>query len=63
MDWLWLLARDFNSIIDSSERVGGASTARVDCCWFQDFLFSNGLRDLEACAAKFTWCHGVCFKD
>lgn len=36
----------------------GAPSACVGCYWFRDFLFSNGLEDLGACGAQFTWCHG-----
>lgn len=58
VDGSWLLAGDFNLILDSSDRVGDATTGRVGCRWFRDFLFLNGLRDLRACGARFTWCRG-----
>ncbi|KAG8486196.1 hypothetical protein CXB51_019495 [Gossypium anomalum] len=51
----WLIAGDFNSILDISERRGSATTTRSGCSLFQDFLFNNGLQDLGCCGSHFTW--------
>ncbi|TYI31158.1 hypothetical protein ES332_A05G433900v1 [Gossypium tomentosum] len=42
----WLIAGDFDSILDMSKRRGDAATFRNGCAHFQEFLFNNGLRDL-----------------
>lgn len=57
MNGPWLLA-DFNSILDSLERIRGALTGRTGCRWFLDFLFSNSLHDLGVFGARFTSCRG-----
>lgn len=54
----YILTGDFNSILDSSKRVGGASILKAGCKWFHEFLFNNALRDLGASGAQFTWCRG-----
>lgn len=56
---LWLIARDFNSILDASDRAGGANISRVGCIWFQDFIFNKGLRDLGFSGPRFTWGRGT----
>ncbi|KAA3466548.1 putative Transposon TX1 [Gossypium australe] len=52
----WVLIGDFNSILDSSKRAGGASILKAGCKWFHEFLFNNALWDLGASGAQFTWC-------
>lgn len=37
----WLIVGDFNSILDSSKRVGGANIICVGCNLFQSFMFDN----------------------
>ncbi|MBA0844987.1 hypothetical protein Goarm_022485, partial [Gossypium armourianum] len=54
----WMLANDFNSILDGGERKCGASISRVGYKWFIKFLFDNALQDLGASGAKFAWCKG-----
>ncbi|KAG8503222.1 hypothetical protein CXB51_001179 [Gossypium anomalum] len=54
----WILTGDFNFILDSSKRAGGASVSKAGCKWFHEFLFNNALRDLGASGAQFTWCRG-----
>ncbi|TYH93863.1 hypothetical protein ES332_A12G002000v1 [Gossypium tomentosum] len=51
--------RDFNSLLDVSERRGGSATSRNRCAFFsQDFLFNYELRDLGYCGSRFTWSRG-----
>lgn len=54
----WIFTGDFNCILDSTKRSGGASLTHVGCKWFQKFFFDNGLRDMEASGARFTWYRG-----
>lgn len=54
VDGSWVLAGNFNCIINNSERSGGATISQVGYKWFREFLFDNALRDLGACGAKFT---------
>ncbi|XP_052878530.1 uncharacterized protein LOC128285181 [Gossypium arboreum] len=55
----WLIAGDFNSLLDVSERRGGSATSRNRCAFFsQDFLFNYELRDLGYCGSRFTWSRG-----
>lgn len=51
----WILVGDFNLITDGFERFGGAPNVRAGYLLFNDFLFLNGLRDISASGAKFTW--------
>lgn len=43
----WILAGDFNYILDGSESSSGARISHMGCKWFQQFLFGNWFRDLE----------------
>ncbi|KAK8292989.1 hypothetical protein V6Z12_D06G159300 [Gossypium hirsutum] len=52
MEGPWMLADDFNYILDRGERKGGASISRVGCKWFREFLSDNGLQDLGSSGAK-----------
>lgn len=54
IEGLWILAEDFNYILASSERSGGASLSRVGCKRFHEFMFENALRDLGASGSVFT---------
>ncbi|KAA3455618.1 Endonuclease/exonuclease/phosphatase [Gossypium australe] len=58
IDGSWIIAGDFNAILDSLERAGGAAILQVCCRWFNPSLFNNGLRDLGSSGAKFTWSRG-----
>lgn len=58
IDEPWLIARDFNSILDVLERAGGAAIARNGCVYFQKFVFNNDLRDLGCSGSRFTWSRG-----
>lgn len=51
----WILAGDFNCILNGNERSGGVRLPHVGCKWFQKFLFDNGLKVFEASGAQFTW--------
>ncbi|KAI9093888.1 hypothetical protein K1719_026886 [Acacia pycnantha] len=57
----WLLAGDFNAILNHDERQGG-STHRADgCSLFNNFVNSNGLMDMGSQGPKFTWRRGSLF--
>ncbi|MBA0635734.1 hypothetical protein Godav_029981, partial [Gossypium davidsonii] len=51
----WLIAGDFDSILNMSKKRGDATTFRNGCAHFQEFLFNNGLRELGYCESRFTW--------
>ncbi|TYI30578.1 hypothetical protein ES332_A05G397800v1 [Gossypium tomentosum] len=54
IDEPWLIAGDFNSMLDMFERIGCAATFRNGCAYFKEFLFTNGLLDLDCCMSHFT---------
>ncbi|KAI9119975.1 hypothetical protein K1719_008944 [Acacia pycnantha] len=54
----WLLAGDFNDILHQDERKGGSVHRARGCCFFNKFLHSNGLVDLEFSGLRFTWRRG-----
>lgn len=43
---LWVIAGDFNAIIDGFERVGGANSTKNRCMHLREFMFNNSLHDL-----------------
>ncbi|MBA0608818.1 hypothetical protein Godav_020999 [Gossypium davidsonii] len=43
----WILAGDFNSILDSLEHDGGVIRVKASCNFFKDFLVKNKLRDMD----------------
>lgn len=58
----WLLAGDFNDIVDSSERRGGGPINTRKCHLFRDRIQQCGLIDMGSVGSKFTWkgaMHGV----
>ncbi|KHG28360.1 Pyridoxal-phosphate-dependent serine hydroxymethyltransferase [Gossypium arboreum] len=54
IDEPWLIAGDFSSILDMFDRIGCAATFRNGCAYFKEFLFTNGLLDLDCCMSHFT---------
>ncbi|KAI9128709.1 hypothetical protein K1719_000192 [Acacia pycnantha] len=54
----WLLAGDFNAILHQDERRGGSVHRARGCSFFNKFLHSNGLVDLEFSGPRFTWRRG-----
>lgn len=55
---LLVIARDFNAIVDGSERVGGANSTENGCMHLRDFMFNNSLHDLGFSGSHFTWNRG-----
>ncbi|KAG8503567.1 hypothetical protein CXB51_001561 [Gossypium anomalum] len=43
----WVIDRDFNLILELSKWACGAASVRSRCNGFQNFLFDNGLQDLD----------------
>ncbi|MBA0678211.1 hypothetical protein Goari_019571 [Gossypium aridum] len=54
----WILAGDFNSILDSLEHDSGVIRVKASCNFF-DFLFKNKLRDMGFSSPRFTWSRGL----
>lgn len=54
----WVLARDFNAILDVSYQSGGSLRVQKRCILFQNFVFDHCLRDLGCIGSNFTWSHG-----
>lgn len=55
----WVLAGDFNSILDGFERLGGANQVNLGCDLFRSFIFKFGLRDMGFSRPCFTWKRGM----
>ncbi|KAA3466592.1 reverse transcriptase [Gossypium australe] len=49
-----ILVGDFKSILSPNEKRGGRLTS-IGCKIFQNFIFHNGLWDLEFKGPQFTW--------
>ncbi|KAL4362736.1 hypothetical protein GQ457_04G010410 [Hibiscus cannabinus] len=54
----WVLGGDFNSIISSTERVGGSLRRSGVCRRFRDFILQLNLTDLGCEGPRFTWKRG-----
>ncbi|KAI9096746.1 hypothetical protein K1719_025925 [Acacia pycnantha] len=54
----WLLAGDFNAIVNLDERQGGSSRRAHGCSLLNNFLHSNGLIDMGFNGPRFTWRRG-----
>lgn len=58
----WILAGDFNAIIDDSERQGGANRnieGMIGCDLFRNFIFKFGLTNMGFFGPRFTWSRGT----
>ena len=53
--FLWLTIRDFNEIIDASEKERGSDRLRQQMVNFKETINSYGLCDLGYNGPKFTW--------
>ncbi|XP_031402735.1 uncharacterized protein LOC116212324 [Punica granatum] len=53
----WVVLGDFNTILDASEKKGGAPFNPIPAAHFQEALDNCGLMDLESSGPRFTW-HG-----
>ncbi|CAN1160243.1 Transposon TX1 uncharacterized 149 kDa protein [Linum perenne] len=54
----WLLAGDFNAMVDSSEKVGGARFNSAKAQEFREWIANCGLFDAGFTGPKFTWFRG-----
>lgn len=54
----WCLIGDFNSIIDTSEKLGGNLSTTSHMNAFIDFLSNGNLISLSASGVPFTWTNG-----
>lgn len=53
----WMLAGDFNIIVDSGEKRGGQNLDSGAMHDFQNFIHQNGLVDMGFIGDIFTWCN------
>ncbi|KAK8496625.1 hypothetical protein V6N11_027749 [Hibiscus sabdariffa] len=58
----WLLGGDFNSILRSEESYGGTIRGNGTSHLLQDFIFDNGLIEVEFQGDEFTWNRGQLWK-
>ncbi|KAJ8750588.1 hypothetical protein K2173_015755 [Erythroxylum novogranatense] len=58
----WMLTGDFNSILFTDERKGGAIRNPRGCRMFQEFMFETGLQDIGFNGLQCTWCLGSLFQ-
>ncbi|KAL4278142.1 hypothetical protein GQ457_03G020710 [Hibiscus cannabinus] len=56
--WAWILGGDFNSILRLGERHGGSVRGVGFSRAFNDFVFENGMLDVEFRGDEFTWRRG-----
>ncbi|XP_039020825.1 uncharacterized protein LOC120152733 [Hibiscus syriacus] len=54
----WVLGGDFNAILNSDERIGGAAGRCGICKSFNEFIFDNSLTDIGFEGSFFTWARG-----
>lgn len=54
----WLLSGDFNAIVSSEDRMGGARHRNSGCRSFRQVLQQKGLIDLNFVGPRFTWQRG-----
>lgn len=58
----WILASDFNAMLNEDENKGGSRHSWCSCCLFQNFCSSRGLKDMGFNRPKFTWNKGSLFE-
>lgn len=51
----WLIAGDFNAVLDPSEKFGGNRANWSHISAFRNCLSKCGLQDLGFCGASYTW--------
>ncbi|KAG8490901.1 hypothetical protein CXB51_014084 [Gossypium anomalum] len=54
----WVIAGDFNSILEGLDRMGGVDVTQIRCQWFQYFIFNNELHELGFYGPQITWSRG-----
>lgn len=57
MELLWLYVGDFNEIVRTEEKMGGALWREQQMVEFKDALHYCSFRDLDFVGAPFTWCN------
>lgn len=55
IDRSWLVAGDFNDIVDANEKKGGGNVSAHRCSVFRDNIEACNLSDLGAMGLRFTW--------
>ncbi|KAK8655795.1 hypothetical protein V6N13_108361 [Hibiscus sabdariffa] len=55
----WILGGDFNVILHSNERMGGAERHVETCSQFGQFISDVGLHDLGFQGPRYTWKRGT----
>jgi hypothetical protein len=53
----WLSLRDFNFVLDQSEKLGGCPIASSSNCPFKNLINHHGLIDLGFVGNSYTWCN------
>ncbi|XP_020264066.1 uncharacterized protein LOC109839998 [Asparagus officinalis] len=53
----WVIGGDFNAIISSDEKIGGAPISQADTEDFQSFISSSQLTHIRSTGCFFTWCN------
>lgn len=51
----WIALGDFNSIIDTDDKIGGAPIQDVETREFRKFLLDSGLVELKSVGRRYTW--------
>ncbi|XP_050238477.2 uncharacterized protein LOC126687968 [Mercurialis annua] len=54
----WLLAGDFNAILNSNDRKGGSRLRCLGCPYFNNFMDSNALAQIDFVGPALTWRRG-----
>lgn len=62
IDGLWLFAGEFNVIMNSSYRKGGATRGSKGYTLFSHFMSNNSLFQVEYVGPNFTWRIGTIFQ-
>ncbi|XP_020254008.1 uncharacterized protein LOC109831081 [Asparagus officinalis] len=53
----WVIGGDFNAIISSDEKIGGAPISQADTEDFQNFISSSQLTHIRSTGCFFIWCN------
>lgn len=57
----WIALGDFNSIIDTDDKIGGAPIQDVETREFRKFLLDSGLVELKSVGRRYTWTNSHMF--
>lgn len=59
VDGPWIIAGDFNAILESDEKRGSLAKVNRGCSEFRRCLQQSGLQDMGYCGPKYTWSRGA----